>query len=299
MFSQYFGQYLLNNKIITAEQLLEALNYQKNVRFRLGVLAINAGYLRPEDIEAVHEAQKKADKKFGEIAVEMGYLTTGQVDELLAQQNQGHLLLAQYLVDTGYLSMEQVQQALKIYKEEKGLSDQAFRAIQGGDINEIVRVFVNIGASPLESIYRDYTALFLRNVIRFLDYDLMLENSKRVSSFKASRFACQEIQGPLKMFTAIGADERTCIEMAGRYAGKNFKAFDDLAQASWGEFLNLINGIFLVNMSNRDTELEMKPQKVYLRGKITFSTEGHVIPIRIKEYIFYLLVGESARVENI
>lgn len=298
MFSQYFGQFLLNNKVITPEQLLEGLRYQKNVRLKLGVLALNAGYLKPTEIEIIHEAQKKADKKFGEIAVEKGFLTSMQVEELLAQQNKGHLLLAQYLVDKNYLSIEQLQQTLKQYKEENGLTDQAFTAIQGGDINEIIRAFVALEPSARETIYHDYIGVFFRNVIRFLDSETMLENSKSVISFKASRFACQEIEGPFKLFTAIAADERSCLEIAGRYARETFKEFDELAQASLGEFLNLVNGIFLVNMSNRDTELEMRPQRVYSGGKITFSGRGYVIPFRLREYVFYLLVGESAVIQN-
>lgn len=45
MFSQYFGQYLLNEKYLTAEQLKASLEYQQSVRLKLGVLAINAGYM--------------------------------------------------------------------------------------------------------------------------------------------------------------------------------------------------------------------------------------------------------------
>jgi len=48
MFSQYFGHYLINNGLIKPEQLADALDYQRSVHLKLGVIAINAGLMSSE-----------------------------------------------------------------------------------------------------------------------------------------------------------------------------------------------------------------------------------------------------------
>ncbi|HOA79999.1 MAG TPA: chemotaxis protein CheX, partial [Defluviitaleaceae bacterium] len=65
MFTQYFGNYLLNKGYLTAEQLHDALEEIKDARLKLGVLSVNAGYMTAEQTEEVNEAQKKYDKRFG------------------------------------------------------------------------------------------------------------------------------------------------------------------------------------------------------------------------------------------
>jgi hypothetical protein len=68
VFTQYFGQYLLNKGYLTLEQLYDGLENQKETRLKLGVLAVNAGYMKADQAYKINEAQKKLDKKFGELA---------------------------------------------------------------------------------------------------------------------------------------------------------------------------------------------------------------------------------------
>lgn len=45
MYTQFFGNYLLNNGYITSEQLIKALDIHRNHFVKLGVLAIHGGYM--------------------------------------------------------------------------------------------------------------------------------------------------------------------------------------------------------------------------------------------------------------
>ena len=65
MFTQFFGNYLLNHGLVTSQQLSRALTDQKNTRAKLGVLAINAGYMTPEQVDAVHTEQQRVDMRMG------------------------------------------------------------------------------------------------------------------------------------------------------------------------------------------------------------------------------------------
>ena len=48
MFSQLFGKYLVDNKVITKEQLDEVISKMENVREKLGFIAVSEGILTKE-----------------------------------------------------------------------------------------------------------------------------------------------------------------------------------------------------------------------------------------------------------
>lgn len=48
MFSQLFGKYLVDNKVITKEQLDEVISKMENVRAKLGFIAVSEGILTKE-----------------------------------------------------------------------------------------------------------------------------------------------------------------------------------------------------------------------------------------------------------
>ena len=45
MFSQYFGEYLIQNNVITEEQLKSLVTYQDDHRAKLGIIAVSEGLL--------------------------------------------------------------------------------------------------------------------------------------------------------------------------------------------------------------------------------------------------------------
>jgi len=80
MFTQFFGQFLLNNDLISAGELNIVFQSIKSTRLRLGMIAIDKGFLTPSQVVVINGLQKKHDKRFGEIAVEFGYLTEENLD---------------------------------------------------------------------------------------------------------------------------------------------------------------------------------------------------------------------------
>lgn len=292
MFSRYFGHYLLNRNLVAPEKIADALNYLDSVRVKLGVLAINAGFMSAGQVREIQQLQAKVDKKFGELAIEKGYLTPPQLEELLAVQRQGHLLLSQALLDKDYLSLEQLETALNEYVDEYGLSETQLSALEEGDIEEIVKAFVDFGTCPLKNQYTDYLCLMIRSVLRFIDDTPWLECCQVVKQYHAPWLVFQEIFGPVNIFTGIAGSQEVLTSLAGRFAGESFSQFNKLARASISEFLNLHNGVFLVNMSNNGIELEMKPQQT-LEGKTLVGLEkGFVIPIFISDGHFDLILSQ-------
>ncbi|MDP4181003.1 MAG: hypothetical protein Q8942_07925 [Bacillota bacterium] len=279
MFTQLFGSFLLNKKIVAAEQLKDALDYQKSVHLKLGVLAVNAGFMTSADINEVHNMQSKKDKKFGELAIEMGFLTEEKLNILLSTQKSGHLLLGQALVDKNYLTLEQFENALNMYKNEHHLTNDQFRMLQNGDVDEIVNALYNFtGCSECE-IYKSYFSLLIRNIIRFIDADFTPKDKIQVSDYKFNWVATQDILGEIELYTGIGGKEKAIIGFAGKFANETYTVNDEYTQAAVGEFLNQINGMFLVNMSDNNIELELTPQVTINEGSLTDLTEAYCIPV--------------------
>jgi hypothetical protein len=288
MFSQYFGHYLLNHELITREQLADVLEYQKSVHVKFGVIAVDEDFMTPSQVEEVHEKQKQVDKRFGEIAIELGYLSDDQVEVLISKQKQKHLFLAQALVDRGYMTIEQFSQALNQYKKENSLSDDQFEELKSGSIEALVE---NLLVDDNKSIYGKYVTLFAKNVIRFIDDQVHLEVSNAEVVQQDKWLVHQEILGESPLFTAITANEEVFLHIASKHAEEELTEVDELAKASVSEFLNLTNGIYLVNMSNWGVELNMKPQAISENAKV--SGELTCIKVHTSFGSFQLLLSNQ------
>lgn len=268
MFSQYFGNYLLNKKLITIDQYKSIMDIQKNVYVKVGILAVNSGILTASEVEEIHHMQTRMDKRFGELAIEMGYLTENQLSEILSEQQTAHLLLGQALIDKDYMTLSELEVALNDYKKDYSLSDIQLKAIQNGDIDEIVRTYINFDGIGNVKLYKDYISLFTRNIIRFISNDIRIEGFKVSDSYRADYMMIQNILGKPNLISGIDAEETTFLKFASKFAGEELCKIDELAIESFGEFLNLHNGIFTVNESNNGIEYDLTPQRL-LKSKVT------------------------------
>lgn len=293
MFSQYFGNFLLNKGLVTPSELDKAIELQKTAHLKLGVLCVNAGYMTPTQIEEVHQKQTQVDKRFGELAIELGYLTEEQLEEILSTQKHSHLLLGQVLIDENILTLDEFTSALNQYKEEFSLSDEQFEAIKKGDIETLVDTVLELGSSQRAKFIKDYLTLMAKNMIRFVEDQLRMEPVKATDNLKNDYLVYQQIHGDATFFTAILADEKVFIDIAAKYAQEEITEVDELAEASVSEFLNLHNGIFTVNMSNREIELEMQPQQVRPNGQLSNLEDAGIVKVTIPSGEFYVVFTDQ------
>lgn len=272
MFTQFFGNYLLNKGLVSASQLSEALSVQKQTRLKLGVLAINAGYMTPAQVEEVHAEQQRRDKRMGDIAVEMGYLTEAQVDELLSAQGTAHLQLGQALVDAGAMTNASFAEALSNYKAENSLNDVDFSDKTGNKINELIVNFYKFDGEKDKEMLCDYVTLLFKNVIRFIGDDFTPLTPEKLPSARLTFASVQDMAGAFVCTTAVEGSEQAYIGFGSRYAGEVLTDADEMTDASNGEFLNLHNGLFCVNASNLNgIEIKLEPQTYVRDGSISGS----------------------------
>ena len=104
----HFGLYLKNQGIISAEQLVDALETQLKTLPPLGQLALEEGIISPRDIFDVLRAQSESpNERFGDLAIEMGLMTRDDLMRLLMIQADRKRPIAQILVGQGVLSEQQ------------------------------------------------------------------------------------------------------------------------------------------------------------------------------------------------
>jgi len=249
MYAQFLGNYLLNKEYVTSEQLIEALQYQKSVHLKMGVLAIHAGYMNAQQVEEVHIAQTRKDGRFGELAIEAGFLTEEQVSALLNSQKPDYLLLSQALVDKGYMTTSDFEKAMKEYQEAYSISDSDFADEQNEKIAQLIQNFYELNGEN-SNLLAEYITLLFNNIIRFIGKDFTPQKAIDLADYTANRCVIQKIAGAFNAETAIDMDIETAIAFASRYAGEEFTDDNEYVQASVEDFMNLNNGLYVVNLSN-------------------------------------------------
>jgi hypothetical protein len=256
MYTQFFGNYLLSKGCVTQEQLFSAMQKQSNSRLKLGTLAIHSGYMTAAEVDHVVIEQTHADRKFGELAVEMGYLTDDQVVELLKNQSPDFLLLGQILVDDGVLTNSDLEQLITEYRSDNELIDLDMTVDSKDNVQKLLKkFFVTLEIAP-SNLGVMYLELLFNNFVRFVGEDFTILGCEECDAFPSECCVTQGVDGPYAVRSYISMDETTAIEFASRYVGDHFTEYDEYVRASMEDFLNLHNGLFIVNVSN-DSSLEL------------------------------------------
>jgi hypothetical protein len=114
----HFGLYLKKKGIISAEQLVDALEEQTKKLVPIGQLALEEGILMARDIFKVLQAQNDSPNvRFGDLAVEMGLMTRDDVMRLLMIQADRKRPLGEILASQKVLSEEQVAREMVAYRQ--------------------------------------------------------------------------------------------------------------------------------------------------------------------------------------
>ncbi len=153
-------------------------------------------------------------------------------------------------------------QHLGKYKKEFSLSDDQFEAIRNGNIDTLVENILSAKDASLKEKYSKYLALFAKNMIRFIDDQIYFEIASKDVLESSNWFISQDIVGEAPLKTGMSMHEEALLYVASVYAEEELSVVDELAKDSVSEFLNLHNGIYLVNMSNWGIELKMNPQQI-------------------------------------
>lgn len=270
---------MFHKKLLTADELAAVAAKERSARPMLGVLAINAGLMNAAQVEAVHEQQKRQDKRFGELAVAAGYITMAQLEDLLQLQHQRHVHLSQAIIDCGYMSLSELETALQQYREESGLTPEAWQLLHTMDYEGISKALLQFDL-PGAAVYHDYMALLQRNMVRFLQAEPVLAPNGPVT-VTAGRYVVHQImEGEGGLAVGLAMDDAVLLALASQYSGETLTVVDELAVDSVMEFLNVVNGIFCVNASAQGLELELTLQRAGQTVPACLA-QGHQVPVSL------------------
>jgi CheY-like chemotaxis protein len=273
MFDLFFGRYLLEKKCVTPPQLRSMLERMKSVRVRVGVLAIHAGLMSGEQVERIVKMQRNLDVPFGTLAIEEGLLDEERLENLLAQQNEACLSLGQLLVDDGIATYEHLEKLFYEYSRDSGLLPSEIEALNRNDVNGVLGSFFRTMDDEMD-VYRVYIRLFLKNVIRFISQDVRFDRMETRRALLCQNLVFQELRvesprhGKSEVIVCgLAGSTVDLLEFARLFTSIGSLGLDELARDAVGEFLNLQNGLFLSQLSEKS--VEMSPSPVEYRRDVT------------------------------
>jgi hypothetical protein len=119
-----FGQFLVNKKVITEEQLESALSSQTDDRFDFGFLAGVDGKMKDYQIEFVLNAMKEDKnfgKKFSDVLRELEIMPSNDVDRIAKLENKLDNKIGETLVMLKHISKEDLNKYFKEFLDLKNV----------------------------------------------------------------------------------------------------------------------------------------------------------------------------------
>jgi hypothetical protein len=183
---------------------------------------------------------------------------------------------------------------LKEFKKDQRFSALDLDAIKSGDLDKIVPVFTKEPSIP--PVMKDYIALMARNIVRFVDADLRLEQTERVNQYTGAYMASQELTGEFNFFVGLSGEREAILSAASLFGKEEFEEIDMDSLDAVCEFINCNNGLYASKLSEDDIELELLPPNMYTE-EIKIQTDGpmYLIPMYISGKRLDLVICLEAR----
>lgn len=293
MFSQLFGNYLVNKGIITKEDYKSAIKAQLEKRVRIGEIAIAEGMLTPEQVGKINRLQKQFDALFGTLAIERGFLSEEQVEELLQKQGNSYLQFLESLLDSGKVSVAQIDGEFENFQKECGFSTEDMKALKDGDFESLVPIFA-FSAKPFVT---DLVTLVLKHINRFVTRDFYIGKIYHVDGLDYRCLAGQESGGSHEIELAlVGETDTTAfLKLASAYAQDDFDKIGEDSLDAACEFVNCCSGLFAAMQGEKNVDLDLKPVYAYENQEI-YGT-AYVIPVFIDNEEVKLVISVDSETE--
>lgn len=269
---KFFGQYLLEKGKITPPQLLEAVEYQKEVNVSVGTLAIEKGHLTSQQVEKINKEQYRTDRKFGEIAVEFGYLTSSQIDEILDMQRSRKIYLGEALVQKKFLSLAELENELNAYREE-----------QEKEETELSTVLKNVKSLQIAEVFVDVAMKMFLRILK--EVVKISECSLNKSKLELNEWTfSQKVIGQENYNFMLNISTPTLLKIASYMMKSEVRVPDEMSLDAVAEFVNIITGNTCAKLSTVDIKAKSQPPKVYNNlsdNRYKLFTNGYISTVNL------------------
>lgn len=246
---RFFGQYLLENRVISAAQLLAAIEEQDKTNLRFGETAVSLGLLSTAQVATILAAQRTRDVRAGDAAVSLGLLTSAQVEQVLRAQKNSHLMIGEALVATGGLSRKDLEQHLAAF----ALDQEPFR--------------VTVDVPPAldkTGVGRPAIDLAIKLLLRVANVTVKLRNCRvgpLVPSETLSIAARVGFFGDVEGELVLRGGAKICGKLASAMLGEptpgGAAPSASAIEEAMGELLNVICGNLCAELARRGKKMEL------------------------------------------
>lgn len=246
MNSHYFPQYLLNKGIIKIEDMAALLRKCADTEPGICVLALQQGLAAPDQLGPL---MGMAEDEVVAALTEKGILTADKVKELKEAETGKSLAFAEVLLEEKVMSLEELAEQLKAYAG-KG-SEPLFEALEKFRTAELEEEY------PL---YKEFAELFISSLARFMDTPAVVnicDMEPGMTECDQTYIASQSLIGDINLVTGVYASREVFLEMARSYSHEDIPEVNEMATDSVTEFLNVLNGIYLVELSKREVDADL------------------------------------------
>lgn len=250
MNSGYFAQYLLNEGFINDDEAGRLLRASTEKKAGISLSALRSGMISPEHLETL---AARDGEEFLHAAAKNGMLSAAQVEELRSSISDDDLNFAQVLLDENRADVRKIKELF-----------DACDALEASPVRQVVLDKAAKAELFMEADrYADFSELFVRSFKRFMQTPVIVKADEPITeSAELSHIVSQRLLGDVTMVTGIHAQDDVFLEMARRFSGEDITEVDELTVDSLCEFLNVINGLFAVDVARQELEIDLDAPRV-------------------------------------
>lgn len=276
---KFFGQFLVEQGIISRDILLKAIALQESLNKSIGDVVQELGFMKAADVTRVNQAQRSVDLRFGDLAVNMGLLTEDQMKIALKKQSESHIYIGKAIVQVGGLKEDELQRYLDEFK-----ADQAKYA------TDRVEIPANIPHAELWEMMADMSYKMFTRVARLTFRPGPSQLTSRIESEHIT--AAMDFTGDVRCRYVMSASPEVQTQIAKAMLSQDSVSHEpkEVLDDTIMEFINVVCGNIAAKSAHLGKTLDILPPE------ILDTTGGMEIPTGFKGIHFpiYLAEGHAA-----
>ena len=284
MLNRLFGNYLVDKKCITQEQLEQLLPVPQNVTAKIETIILIRKILLPTQVQTILESMGNSDD-FGEMIVKEGLISDDRLEQLTSFQTNSFMKFMQLLVNEDYIRLEQLNQIISSFETEYEYTDAQMNSLMLNDLEEVIRIFV-----PLKNRHlHELTVTLIQTLKRLIDKEVYLDKAYTSNAVQLDSYASQAVSGDINFKLYISGSGEQLLGIANYFTGDKYETVNEDALDNVGEFINCVNGLFATNLSYGDVVVDMSSPDYSIEGLYLKDNPLFVIPIHANGFCFRVI----------
>ncbi len=258
MAAKFFGQFLIEKKVISGLNLLRAIELQEKTNHRFGDLVLEMGLMTEDQIYSTHRAQRHEDLQFGDMAVKLGFLQVDQIKYVLEKQQQRHLYIGEALVQIGAITPEKLEVHLAEFK-------------QTTTGNESVKIDLPADF-PYREIWQVFVDMTLKMLTRIAGATFRTGNCTSTRTIPAAEIGIEvALSGSISARYILTMSNEGKKLIAASTIKKGLELSEENIEASVIKFVNIICGNAKSTLAKNNYQLSSTPATHYQNPDQTLS----------------------------